>query len=141
MGLARDLGVSNRVRFLGTIPNSESLKVLSACDIVVVPSARVGGIEEGLSIFLLESMAMGKSVVATNVGGNPDCIKDRENGLLIPEKNVKAMCDSILELAVNQSLRERLGMNARKEIIENWTWDRRSRAIYEEYDRITSEET
>jgi glycosyltransferase involved in cell wall biosynthesis len=140
VGLAKDLGVSNRVHFLGTIPNSESLKVLSASDMVVVPSARVGGIEEGLSIFLLESMAMGKPVIATNVGGNPDCIKDRENGLLIPEKNVKAICDSILELVVDQSLRERLGMNARKDIIENWTWDRKVRAIYEEYNRITSEE-
>ncbi len=141
LSLVEDLGVSDSVRFLGTIPNSESLKVLNSSDIVVLPSARVDGIEEGLSIFLLESMAMGKPVVATNVGGNPDCIRGRENGLLIPEKNVKAIGDSILELIEDSTLRERLGRNARKDIIDNWTWEKKVREIYEEYKRLLCEPT
>jgi len=103
---------------------------------VVPPSARVDGIEEGVSMFLLESMAMGKPVVATNVSGNPDCIRGRENGLLIPEKNVKAIGDSILELIEDSTLGERFGRNARKEIIDNWTWEKKVREIYEEYKRL-----
>lgn len=141
INLAKDLGVSKSVHFLGTIPNSESLKLLSASDIVVLPSTRAGGIEVGGGIFLLEAMAMGKPVIATDSGGNTDYIKDRENGLLIPEKDVKAICDSVLRLIGDRTFRESLGRNARKEIVEKWTWARKASEIYEEYERLLSKPT
>jgi len=136
--LSEDLGVSSNVIFLGTIPNSEVLRTIVASDVVVLPSIRHGGVEEGFSIFILESMASGKPVVATRVGGNLECIIHQENGILIPEGDSAAIASAVLTLHNNPDVRKSLGERARNYVIEYWTWSRNVEKVHYEYKQLLS---
>ncbi|MDD1767096.1 MAG: glycosyltransferase family 4 protein [Methanomassiliicoccales archaeon] len=138
--LSEELGVASSIRFLGTIPNTEVLKQVFASDVMVLPSTRHGGVEEGFSIFLLESMAMGKPVVVTRVGGSLECIVDGQNGLLIPEEDSGAIVSSILRLHDDSELRERLGRRARTDVIERWTWQKNAESVHREYLKLISQD-
>lgn len=76
--LSRELGVSDRVRFMGAVPNNGLPSVLAAADIVVVPS-----LVEASSISLLEAMAMGKPTIVTNIPGI-DEVADPERSVMVP---------------------------------------------------------
>jgi len=58
---------------------------------------------------LLEAMALEKPVIASNVGGILDLVKEGENGFLIPPGNIKALSDSLLKLLKNKNLAKRMG--------------------------------
>ena len=77
-------------------------------DIFVLPS-----LSEGLSLALLEAMAAGKSVVATNVGGNPEVVVEDETGFLVPPRDADALAAKICLLLGNNPRSRRLGENGR----------------------------
>jgi glycosyltransferase involved in cell wall biosynthesis len=81
--------------------------VLAAADIYVLPS-----LWEGLPIGLLEAMAMGKAIVATNVDGTREIINDHQNGLLTEAGDVPALTNALVELCQNDSLRKKLEISA-----------------------------
>ncbi|MFC1807901.1 glycosyltransferase [Candidatus Omnitrophota bacterium] len=83
-----ELGLKEDVRFLGL--RDDIGDILNAIDLLVVPSTR-----EGLSVAILEAMAIGLPVVATDVGGNSECISDGVNGRLVPASDSKALADAI----------------------------------------------
>ena len=83
------LDIKERVVFTGFRMDIGDL--LYSCDIVVSPTLR-----EGLSVSLLEALAMGKPIVTTNISSNREIIKDRINGLLVPPGEVKPLADAIL---------------------------------------------
>ena len=89
----------------GQIP--EAAKYLKAFDIFVLPS-----IKEGLPYAILEAMAAGLPIVATNVGGISEMITDNESGLLVPPKNPEALAEALKKLIDAPELRARLGQNA-----------------------------
>lgn len=103
------------VHYLGWIGAKEKEKYLQMCNIFVLPTYF-----EGLPMSLLEGMAYGCACVATEVGGIPLVMTNRENGLVIPAKDVKALKDSLRELLQSQKLQEVLGKNARKTVEENY---------------------
>ncbi len=94
---------------------SDVQEMLQACDMCVLPS-----LTEGMSNALLEYMAAGKPVVATAVGGNPEVIRDRENGLLVPADDAQALAQAMLEIMKDQALAQRLGAAARKTVEERF---------------------
>lgn len=100
--IAANLGISERVKFLGGIEDVPAL--LSNAHLLVHPSR-----SEGLSNTILEGMAEGLPVVATNVGGTPELITDGKTGLLVPPDQPALLADRIRQLLVNPSLRARLG--------------------------------
>jgi glycosyltransferase involved in cell wall biosynthesis len=99
--LAASLGIASKVSFLGF--RRDIAAVLAEIDIFVLSS-----VSEGTSITLLEAMAAGKSVVVTNVGGNPALVKDGINGFLVPSGDPAAMADALSRLMFDRSLRERM---------------------------------
>jgi glycosyltransferase involved in cell wall biosynthesis len=109
-----ELGISKYSIFTGE--RQDIQKILSCIDIFVMPS-----IAEGLPNALLEAMSSGKTVVTTKVGGIPEIIKDRFNGLIIPDKNSEMLAKAIKELITDKDLSEKLGENARHFIIENYS--------------------
>ena len=122
--LSTDLGVSEKVHFLGHVPNELMPSVLSITDVVVIPSVRIGGVEEGSSLGLIEAMACSRVVVASDVGGSSESIVSGENGLLVPERDPEAIAESILSIHTDKDLAIRLGRAAREYILAERTWNR-----------------
>ncbi len=91
--LAASLGVSERVRFVGAVPQSELALYYSAADILVLASSR-----EGWANVLLESMACGTPVVATRIGGTPEVVAAPVAGRLAGERTAAALVDAIEDL-------------------------------------------
>ena len=81
------------------------------------------GDTEGLGVVLIEAMELGLPVVASNVGGIPDVVVDGVSGILVPEKNAKALADAYKRLAADPELVKKLLAGAQQRIAECFTWD------------------
>jgi glycosyltransferase involved in cell wall biosynthesis len=120
---AGSLGIADDVRFTGMVARDRMPAHLGAADIVVVPSIHYDGYVDGLPNVALESLAVGKPLVATRVGGLPELVAPGENGLLVEEKDAASLADAIDALAADADLRTRLGSTGRRQIAESRTWD------------------
>ena len=98
----------HRVHFTGVVENIQSY--MGAAMVCVCPS-RPG--QEGISNVLLEAMALGRPIVASNVAGTRDVLVDGQNGLLVQPESPESMASHILKLLGDVHLRERLGTAAR----------------------------
>jgi len=99
------LGIADRFRLLGYVDNTVGL--LSASDVFVL-----GSEVEGLSIALLEAMAIGLPVAATAVGGTPGVVTDSVEGRLVPARDPSALARAIGEILDDESARARMGAAA-----------------------------
>ena len=101
----RALGLRDRFRFLGH--RQDALELLTAADIVVLPSH-----QEGLPVVLMEASSVGAAMVATSVGGVGQVVQDGVTGLIVPPGRPEALADAIERLASDPDLRTRLGQRA-----------------------------
>ena len=104
--LIRQNNLANDFILTGRI--NEAAKLLPAFDIYVCSS-----VKEGLSYTIVEAMQAGLPIVATNVGGNSELIEDNITGLLAEAGNPESLAQKIIELIQNQTLRNKLGQQAR----------------------------
>ena len=128
---ARSLGIAGLVTFTGL--RSDVPELMSAFDVSVMPS-----LNEALSNVLLESMAAGAAVVATNVGGTPEALRDGVNGVLIPPSRPELMAAAIERLLDAPAQARQLGIKARQTIEERYSLDRMVRATELLYDGLLS---
>ena len=91
--LATTLGLSERVRFMGLLTQHELAQIYGAADLLVLASSR-----EGWASVLLESMACGTPVVATDVGGAKEVIRAPEAGMIVPERTPQMLANAIGQL-------------------------------------------
>lgn len=110
--LADKLQVSTRVRFMGTLKQTELVDLYSAVDILVLASSR-----EGWANVLLEAMACGTPVAATNVGGTPEVVCSEAAGILIDDRNPQEIVK-----AVNVLLENRIKRCTTKIYAEGFCW-------------------
>lgn len=103
-----ELGLENQVHFLGALAHEQVQSFLSLMDVSVLPS-----LSEGMSNTLLESMAAGKPVVATAVGGNMDVVVEGRTGFLVPPSDPEALADAILKVLRSPEVRHELGINGK----------------------------
>jgi glycosyltransferase involved in cell wall biosynthesis len=89
--LCHSSGLCDTVRFLGY--RDDIPKLLSSFNAYILPS-----LWEGLPLALIESLAVGKPAIATDVGGNSEIIQDGVNGLIVPAKDAQALADAIIQL-------------------------------------------
>ncbi len=108
------LGLSDNVIFTGF--RKDIPQVIAAVDILVLPS-----LSEGLSLTIMEGMAMEKPVIATSVGGTPEIITSGFDGMLAPPADTYALARCIEELVKNPGDAARLGRQARKTIENRFT--------------------
>ena len=106
--------MTDYVHFLGR--RQDIPKILKLMDICVLPS-----LSEGLSNTLLEYMAAGKAIVASNVGGNSELIIDQKNGLLAKAADVQGLADKVTQLLKDSDLCLRLGKEARSDVQKNFS--------------------
>jgi glycosyltransferase involved in cell wall biosynthesis len=106
--LAGTLGISKNVRFIEWSENVDDW--ISACDLIVAPFLS----DRFSSVNLLEAMATGKPVVATDLGEQREIIEHGIDGYLVPPGNVKQMTDRILQLLESPQELKKMGQQARK---------------------------
>jgi glycosyltransferase involved in cell wall biosynthesis/peptidoglycan/xylan/chitin deacetylase (PgdA/CDA1 family) len=116
---AKKTAYTDRILFCGYQENVSAF--LSIFDVMVIASST-----EGFSLALLEAMIMGKAVVATNMGGTGEILKDKHNGLLIPPQDPVVMAEKIVYLLRHEEERQRLGSKA-QEICESYSIKRHVR--------------
>jgi glycosyltransferase involved in cell wall biosynthesis len=116
-GLARELGVAERVVFLGKQPNTAMPGLLSSGDLAIFPS-----LMEATSIAALEAMSCGLPVAASRVGGLPEIVDERVGGLFEPA-NPKALAEVVIGLIESGRLEE-LGRQGRRRVVDHWSNDR-----------------
>ncbi|MHC4337043.1 MAG: glycosyltransferase family 4 protein [Planctomycetota bacterium] len=112
--LAQQLGIINRVEFLGH--THQVIQQLQQADIFILPSRA-----EGLSNALLEAMASGLPVVVSRIPGNIDTIQHKKNGLLFEVDNPDSLAESLVSLLSNLKFREALGKAARRSVEEKYS--------------------
>ncbi|MFX0170011.1 MAG: glycosyltransferase [Candidatus Hodarchaeota archaeon] len=111
-------GLSQAVQFLGVLSQRRLRDAYSACDLFVLPSRSRS---EAFGIVLLEAMAQGKPVVATQVGGIPYVVNDRETGLLVPPFDPIPLAQAIISLLQNPLYRHQLGLAGRERVRKHFT--------------------
>jgi len=99
-------------------------------DIFILPS-----ISEGLPNVILEAMACSVPVIASRVGGIPEVIVNRENGLLVSPQNTRALTEAILTLTDDNGLRTQMGENARKRVQSHFSLNLQIRQFKNLYQR------
>ena len=107
-----------KVKFLGKLERSKVLKILKISDIVVNPSYT-----EGLSTSVLEAARYGKAIVATNVGGTREIIKNNKSGLLVFPSDILMLSKKIEILIKDSDLRKKLGQSAKEETKNKFSWE------------------
>ena len=121
---ARQAGVYDRTHFVGNVERDALPDYFAMADIVAVPSVRDGaGNVDGLPNVLLEAMASGTAIVASDVAGIPQAIRAGEDGLLVPEKDPGLLAEALRKLASSSDLRKKLGASARKRAEQAFSWD------------------
>jgi len=108
----------HKIEFLGALDLKDVISWYQKASILVLPS-----FSEGLPVVVLEALSCETSVIATSVGGIPDIVKDLENGLLFPPGNPHKLAEEIQYLLNDRTLRDRLGREGRKRMIENFSLD------------------
>jgi len=109
--LSAELGIAEAIRFLGW--RSDVASVIDACDIFCLPS-----LNEGMGKAIVEAMAMGKPVIASDVGGIPDLVIPGENGILVPPGDSNALAKAILNLRDHPEARVKMGEQGREKALE-----------------------
>ena len=111
--LTRELRIGSKVFFCGF--RDDPTNVFQSLDLYVLSS-----LNEGIPLAMLEAMSQGVPVVATRVGGIPEVIKDKVNGLLVPPKNPDALAESILEALNNSNETAKRVVEAKKTILNEF---------------------
>lgn len=111
------LKLSDKVLLLGE--RKDIPELLSIMDIFVLSS-----LTEGTSLTLLEAMASGKPVVATNVGGNAKVVIDNETGFLVPPGEPSIMAEKIIKLLKDRNLINEMGTKGRNRVLEHFSLDK-----------------
>jgi glycosyltransferase involved in cell wall biosynthesis len=103
--MAQELGISDRVSFVGQITDPLETGLYAASDLV----CQLSRWQEAFGFTISEAMASGKPVIATNVGGIPELVQDGKTGYLVPPGDCDAVTENILRIANDPDLRDTLG--------------------------------
>lgn len=111
--LADQLGVSDRVRFVGFVSEERLSELYQRCTLYISPSQDDEGDVEGFGIALVEAGAHGKPVIAGRSGGVEDAIEDGVTGVLVDSSSLEQVRDALVRLLEDPALRERFGQAGR----------------------------
>jgi glycosyltransferase involved in cell wall biosynthesis len=124
--------LKKQVKLLINISTEKLQNLYSKADIFVLPS-----IAEGRPTVIYEAMASECAIVATNVSGIPEQVKDGYNGFLVEPKNSNILTEKIIYLLDNENELIRMGKNSRKRIIdEGWTWEGYAKKVKKVYNSV-----
>lgn len=132
--LSVDLGLADRVRFVGAVPQAALPQYYSAAHVCVVPSYY-----ESFGLVAVEALACGTPVVAARVGGLPKVVKHGLNGLLVSERSAVAFAEAIASLYEDDAWRAALSEGAR-DSIQHLVWSAIAQRVSDLYDTLLRQE-
>lgn len=124
-----EIGLSDLVWMAGD--RDDVAELMQLMDVFVLPS-----LAEGISNTVLEAMATGLPVIATNVGGNPELISEGENGLLVKVGDEQGLAEAIGELVDNPGLRAEMGKKGISQVKSIFNWQRAVNEYLGVYDEL-----
>jgi glycosyltransferase involved in cell wall biosynthesis len=116
--LARDLGLQERIRFLGTLPPPALAAAYHDCDVFALPSSG-----EGFGLVYVEAMAHGKAIVAAGAGGAADIVEDGVTGLLAKPLDAASVAAALRRLFAEPRLRAALGQRGRALAVARYSFE------------------
>jgi glycosyltransferase involved in cell wall biosynthesis len=125
--LAQELGVVEQIKYVGTVPYDQLEKSYQRADIFVLTS-----LSEGMPSVILEAMGCGLPVVASDVGGNNELVKDGWNGYLIRGDDSSKLASDLVQLIDDENLRSEMGQRSR-EMAKQYNWEEIMRQYNELY--------
>ncbi len=130
-GLASELGVGDKVRFLGPVRDMKSF--YRSIDILLFPSRN-----EGLPLTVLEAMAAGRAIIASKVGGICEAITDGREGFLVNPDDIETIVAVLSRLLIDKTLRQETGERARLKAQKNFRVDEMINQCFAFYRNILS---
>jgi glycosyltransferase involved in cell wall biosynthesis len=130
--MIRESGVCENVKLVGEIPHHELPYYYSMADVFAFPS-----LYEAFGKVIAEAMACEAPVVASKVGGIPEIVEHKCNGLLVEPGNVDELAYAINSLLSDSEFAGRLGEKARQTIIEKFTWRHTTENLTKIYSELT----
>lgn len=135
--LVNDLNLGDSIIMPGSFSGKELAAYFATADIFIGPSIiDSSGDTEGQGIVFLEAMASGTAVIASDVGGVRDIVRDGVNGLLIPQKDPQAIAEKILLLSNNASLKNALIRNGRQWAVKNYGWESIAQSFLQTFEEV-----
>jgi phosphatidylinositol alpha-mannosyltransferase len=130
---ARREGIGG-VRFVGYVSEHDKLRYLHSCDVCCVPSTGF----ESFGIVLLEAMAAGRPLVASNIPGYRSVLTHGREGLLVEPGDPQALAAALIDLLRNPELRSRMGAQG-METARGFAWDKVAARVLDYYRALLEE--
>jgi glycosyltransferase involved in cell wall biosynthesis len=128
-GQIKRLRLEDKVVHFKNIPDEKMFQLYTLADISVTPT-----LYEGLPLVILEAMACGKPIVASNVSEVPQVVKHGENGFLVPPRDPNAIANAVLEI-YDKDLFRKMG-NKSKEIVKDYDWNIIAKKAISKYEEL-----
>jgi len=119
-----ELGLRDRVEFVGFVPRDQLPDHYRAAQLFALPS-----MTESFGLVFAEAMACGLPVLATTIGGIPSIVRSGEDGILVEARDVDALRRELTRFIAEPERRSQMGLNARKRVVDRFTW----RSVAERY--------
>lgn len=130
------LGINKHVILTGFVEDYNLKRLYNVCNVFVLPSRM-----EGFGLTLLEAMAAAKPVVASNIGGIPELVKNGINGILVNPNNLEELATALMFLLDNSELAKNIGLRNREYVAKNFSWEKTAKMTNELYERILDRNT
>jgi glycosyltransferase involved in cell wall biosynthesis len=116
--LAKELGIEERILFLGWQSREQLMKCYQQANIFLFPSRH-----EGMPNALLEAMASGLPVIASCIAGNEELVVDGKTGYLVRSEDIQSLQEALKKLLQDAALREQMGTASRQYVEANYSWE------------------
>ena len=129
--LACELGVTENVRFVGSVSNMEMPKFLYVSDVYVSTS-----LSDTRSVSLLEAMACGLPVIVTDLEGNRECVKEGENGFVFPKRDFRALAEKMVYFLKDEDTRRKFGVINRRYVEKEGNYEKEMTKMEKSYEEL-----
>ena len=131
-------GLEDKVKLLGARGEEDILELYKTSHIFALACVKArSGDQDGMPNALIESMSCGLPVVTTPITGIPDLIEDGKNGFMVPVKDAEALAAVLADLIKDEQLRERIGSEARKTILDGYRIEDTTRELAAIFQRLS----
>lgn len=131
--VSKSMSLSENVEFVGSVPQETLAEYYNSCNLFVLPST--DPTRETFGIVLLEAMACGKPVVATEIAGAAEDIKESNAGLIVGPGDKEGLAEAMLRILTNQELAAKMGSLGRRLVEKKYNWRKvaeQTSKLYEE---------